>query len=86
MPTMHTMPLLLTLALHTTTTAAITPQHLWQSWPEERFVETLAPCIRPAELDAELKRLAELYPADQAIGFADGDFRGLFWAVVPPES
>ena len=31
-------------------------------------------------------RLAELYPEDRATGFADGDLRGLFWAVVPPGS
>jgi hypothetical protein len=28
-------------------------------------------------------RLAELYPHDQATGFAAGDFRGLFWAEFP---
>lgn len=28
-------------------------------------------------------KLTELYPQDQATGFAEGDFRGLFWAVVP---
>lgn len=31
-------------------------------------------------------KIAELYPQDQAMGFAEGDFRGLFWALVPPES
>jgi len=36
--------------------------------------------VLPEELAA---RLAELYPADQARGYAEGDFRGLFWAVVP---
>ena len=24
-------------------------------------------------------KLAQLYPEDQATGFADGDFRGVFW-------
>jgi hypothetical protein len=38
--------------------------------------QTLAP-----ELEV---KLAELYPEDEARGFAEGDFRGLFWAVVPP--
>ena len=36
--------------------------------------------VLPEELTA---RLAELYPADQARGYAEGDFRGLFWAIVP---
>lgn len=29
-------------------------------------------------------QLAELYPQDRATGFAEGELRGLFWAVVPP--
>lgn len=29
-------------------------------------------------------KLKALYPKDAATGFAPGDFRGLFWAVVPP--
>ena len=29
-------------------------------------------------------KLAELYPGDQARGYAEGDFRGLFWAEVAP--
>jgi hypothetical protein len=57
---MHTLMLVLTLALQTST-AAITPNELWQSWPEERFVQTPAPCLRPADLEAELRNLAELY-------------------------
>jgi len=28
-------------------------------------------------------RIRELYPEDRATGFRDGDFRGLFWALVP---
>jgi hypothetical protein len=28
------------------------------------------------------ERLGELYPADRATGFEDGDFRGLFWAKM----
>jgi hypothetical protein len=35
-------------------------------------------------LEAPLaSRIAELYPDDRATGFADGELRGLFWAVVP---
>lgn len=29
-------------------------------------------------------RIAELYPEDRAVGFRDGDFRGLFWAEFSP--
>lgn len=36
--------------------------------------------VAPA-LDAKLK---QLYPADTARGFAEGDFRGVFWAEVTP--
>ena len=61
MTVMHTLTLILTLALQSTA-PAFTPDQLWQSWPEERFVQTPAPCIRPAELATELQRLAELYP------------------------
>jgi hypothetical protein len=38
--------------------------------------ETLAPDVA-AKIDA-------LYPADQARGFREGDFRGLLWAELPP--
>jgi hypothetical protein len=37
----------------------------------------LAPAVRD--------KLAELYPEDGATGFATGDFRGLFWVVLPRE-
>lgn len=30
--------------------------------------------------------LAESYPEDAATGFKEGEFRGLFWALVPPSS
>jgi hypothetical protein len=53
--------LLLTIALQTAT-PTLTPDVLWQSWPDERFVEIPAPCLRPDELNTELERLAELYP------------------------
>lgn len=29
-------------------------------------------------------RIASRYPNDHARGFADGDFRGIFWAELPP--
>jgi hypothetical protein len=37
--------------------------------------ETLAPDVA--------SRIEELYPDDQATGFAVGDFRGLFWVEYP---
>jgi hypothetical protein len=58
---MHVLTALLALALQPST-PAITPEQLWTDWQEERFVQTPAPCIRSADLDAELKRLAGLYP------------------------
>ena len=43
---------------------AFTPDDLWNLWPEERFVTTSAPCIRPAELYGSLESLAAKYPND----------------------
>ncbi len=60
MTLMRILTVLLTLALQSNQ-PLITPDHLWQIWPEERFVETPAPCLRPAELTAELQRLAARY-------------------------
>jgi hypothetical protein len=37
--------------------------------------QTLAPSVAD--------RIRELYPADQAVGFDAGDFRGVFWAEYP---
>jgi hypothetical protein len=61
MTRMHILTLILTLALQSTA-PGFTPEQLWQSWPDERFVQTPAPCLRPADLEAELRELAELYP------------------------
>ena len=37
------------------------------------------------EIDEEIMAaLAEYYPDDQAIGFAEGDLRGWFWVEAPP--
>jgi len=45
-------------------------------------------CHGPAErLDETVTgALAESYPDDQAVGFAEGDLRGWFWVEVPAES
>ena len=79
MTLMHTVMLMLTLALQSTG-PGLTADQLWQSWPEERFVATPSPCLRPAALASELQRLAELYPGRiqlQEIGrsFQDRDNR-----------
>ena len=52
---------MLTTLLSTTVIATVlsfTPQDLWDAWPEERFVTTAAPCLRPAELEESLRALA----------------------------
>ena len=61
MTDMHMLTLILTLTLQSTM-PGLTPGELWQCWPEERFVQTPAPCLRPAELTAELESLSKLYP------------------------
>ncbi|MEW6336749.1 MAG: M14 family zinc carboxypeptidase [Acidobacteriota bacterium] len=38
------------------------PEVLWRAWPQERFVTTPAPCLRPAELGEWLDRLATRHP------------------------
>ena len=53
--------LLLTLALQPVA-APPTAQELWQAWPEERFISTPAPCLRPGELADRLDELADRYP------------------------
>lgn len=60
---MYVLTVLLTLALQSTATG-FTPDQLWQNWPEERFVLTPAPCLRPAGLTDEMQRLADLYPGN----------------------
>ncbi len=75
MTLMHILTLILTLALQPTTTG-FTPDQLWQSWPDERFVQTPAPCLRPAELTVELQRLAELYPGEIELEEIGQSFQG----------
>jgi len=41
---------------------AFTPEELWRTWPEKRFVKTAAPCLRPAELVESLQALAARRP------------------------
>lgn len=56
-----TLALVTFLALATRASAAsgaLDPQTLWEAWPAERFVETPAPCLRPAELEEAIRALA----------------------------
>lgn len=41
---------------------AIDPQALWDSWPQSRFVDVPAPCLKPAALRAEIDRLQRAHP------------------------
>lgn len=41
---------------------AIDPQALWDSWPQSRFVDVAAPCLKPAALRAEIDRLQRAHP------------------------
>ncbi|UCF46744.1 MAG: DUF3365 domain-containing protein [Myxococcales bacterium] len=51
---------------------------------EPIFVQPLCVTCHGAELAPDLSaKLTELYPEDQATGYAAGDFRGIFWAELP---
>ena len=51
---------------------------------EPIFMQPLCVSCHGAELTPDLQaKLGELYPDDQATGYAAGDFRGVFWAELP---
>ena len=53
---------------------------------EPIFIQPLCVTCHGAELAPDLQAsLGELYPDDQAIGYAPGDFRGVFWVELPRE-
>ena len=53
---------------------------------EPIFVQPLCVTCHGAELAPDLQaKVNELYPDDQATGYAAGDFRGVFWAELPRE-
>ncbi len=72
---MKMLSLILTLALQSTA-FGFTPDQLWKGWPDERFVQIPAPCVRPAELATELQRLAELYPESLKLEEIGRSFQG----------
>jgi hypothetical protein len=51
---------------------------------EPIFIQPLCVTCHGAELAPDLQaKLGELYPDDQATGYAAGDFRGVFWVELP---
>jgi len=51
---------------------------------EPIFVQPLCVTCHGATLAPDLQaKLTELYPNDQATGYAPGDLRGVFWAELP---
>jgi hypothetical protein len=50
-------PIFFLFLLLATPVGALTPESLWNAWPQERFVATAAPCFLHAELVAHLDRL-----------------------------
>ena len=75
MTLVNTIALILTLVLQSIS-PEFTPEGLWQSWPETRFIQTPAPCLQPAELAAELERLGERYPGELQIEEAGRSVQG----------
>ncbi|HVS12464.1 MAG TPA: M14 family zinc carboxypeptidase [Thermoanaerobaculia bacterium] len=55
------MPVLLALAMPTAPPTT-TPAELWRRWPEERFVELDAPCLRHHHVVAAIDRLLATHP------------------------
>ena len=53
-----------------------------------RIMQTCLACHGPADQLAPgvAEAVAESYPADRAVGFAEGDLRGWFWIEVPPDA
>jgi hypothetical protein len=53
---------------------------------EPIFIQPLCVTCHGAELAPDLQaKLGELYPDDQATGYAAGDFRGVFWVELSRE-
>ena len=70
--------MLSTLISTTALTAVLgfTPQGLWEAWPQERFVTTTAPCLRPAALEESLRDLARRHGEKLRLREAGRSFEG----------
>lgn len=55
---------------------SFSPQELWDSWPDSRFESTPAPCLRHAQLSADLQRLQSLYPQQIRLEELGNSFQG----------
>lgn len=55
---------------------AFSSRDLWRLWPESRFVEQSAPCLRPEDLSAALERLARRYPEQLSVEQVGESFMG----------
>lgn len=55
---------------------SFSPQELWDSWPDARFESTPAPCLRHAQLSADLQRLQSLYPQQIRLEELGNSFQG----------
>ncbi len=56
--------------------AGFSPEHLWQAWPDARFVTTPAPCLRPAELETDLRKLEQRYEGRLTLEEIGRSFQG----------
>jgi len=55
---------------------ALTPQDIWQAWPEARFEATTAPCLRHSQLMSSLQALKSRHPDSIHLEEAGQSFLG----------
>jgi len=55
---------------------SFTPQGLWETWPEERFVKTAAPCLRLDDLEHSLQNLAQRHGDSLRVQEVGRSFQG----------
>lgn len=88
---------LLVSCLLSTAVSGLTPSELWRVWPDARFTQTAAPCLRHAELMESLEQLVARYSGDielETVGesfqgrsirmmtIGDGDRKVLLWSQM----
>jgi len=70
-----------------TTSRAVRIDDTHVGYVEPIRMKALCTTCHGAEIEPSLlARLAEGYPEDEAVGFSEGDFRGLFWVMLPSTS